>query len=55
MQIQHGIVVSSTYVQEKSDAGKGALVGGAASTVGEQTATLQLKLAFSSFQTSMNF
>ena len=29
MQIQHGIVVSSTYVQEKSDAGKGALVGGA--------------------------
>ena len=29
MQIQHGIVVSSSYVQEKSDAGKTALVGGA--------------------------
>ena len=29
MQIQHGFVVSSTYVQEKSDAGKAALVGGA--------------------------
>ena len=29
MQIQHGVVVSSTYVQEKSDAGKSALVGGA--------------------------
>ena len=29
MQIQYGIVVSSSYVQEKSDAGKAALVGGA--------------------------
>ena len=29
MQIQHGIVVSSSYVQERSDAGKAALVGGA--------------------------
>jgi len=29
MQIQYGIVVASKYVQEKSDAGKGALVGGA--------------------------
>lgn len=29
MQIQHGIVVSSTYVQEKSTAGRSALVGGA--------------------------
>jgi hypothetical protein len=29
MQIQHGIVVSSTYVQEKSDVGKGTLLGGA--------------------------
>lgn len=29
MQIQHGIVVSSSYVQEKSDAGRAALVGGA--------------------------
>ena len=29
MQIQYGVVVSSTYVQEKSDAGKAALVGGA--------------------------
>ena len=29
MSIQYGVVVGSTYVQEKSDAGKGALVGGA--------------------------
>ena len=29
MQIQYGIVVSSSYVQEQSDAGKAALVGGA--------------------------
>ena len=29
MQIQYGIVVGSTYVQERSDAGKAALVGGA--------------------------
>ena len=29
MQIQYGVVVGSSYVQEKSDAGKGALVGGA--------------------------
>lgn len=29
MQIQYGIVVSSTYVQEQSDAGKAALLGGA--------------------------
>jgi hypothetical protein len=29
MQVQHGIVVSSSYVQEQSDAGKAALVGGA--------------------------
>jgi len=29
IQIQHGVVVSSSYVQEKSDAGKTALVGGA--------------------------
>jgi hypothetical protein len=29
VQIQYGIVVASSYVQEKSDAGKGALVGGA--------------------------
>jgi hypothetical protein len=29
MQIQYGVVVASTYVQEKSDAGKAALVGGA--------------------------
>jgi hypothetical protein len=29
IQIQHGIVVSSSYVQERSDAGKAALVGGA--------------------------
>jgi len=29
MQIQYGIVVASTYVQEQSDAGKAALVGGA--------------------------
>jgi hypothetical protein len=29
MQIQYGVVVSSSYVQEKSDAGKAALVGGA--------------------------
>lgn len=28
MQIQHGRVVSSSYVQEKSDAGKAALLGG---------------------------
>lgn len=29
MQIQYGVVVGSSYVQEKSDAGKSALVGGA--------------------------
>jgi hypothetical protein len=29
MQVQHGIVISSSYVQERSDAGKAALVGGA--------------------------
>ncbi len=29
MQIQYGIVVASSYVQEQSDAGKAALVGGA--------------------------
>jgi len=29
MQIQYGVVVDSTYVQEQSDAGKAALVGGA--------------------------
>ena len=29
IQIQYGIVVASKYVQEKSNAGKGALVGGA--------------------------
>ena len=29
MSIQYGVVVGSTYVQEKSEAGKGALVGGA--------------------------
>lgn len=29
IQIQYGVVVASSYVQEKSDAGKGALVGGA--------------------------
>ncbi len=29
MQIQYGIVVASKYVQEQSNAGKGALVGGA--------------------------
>ena len=29
IQIQHGIVVGSSYVQEQSDAGKAALVGGA--------------------------
>ena len=29
MQIQYGIVVASKYVEEKSNAGKGALVGGA--------------------------
>lgn len=29
MQIQYGVVVGSSYVQEKSEAGKGALVGGA--------------------------
>lgn len=29
MQIQYGVVVASSYVQEKSDAGKAALVGGA--------------------------
>jgi outer membrane lipoprotein SlyB len=29
MQIQYGVVVGSKYVQEKSNAGKGALVGGA--------------------------
>ena len=29
MQIQYGVVVASKYVQEKSNAGKGALVGGA--------------------------
>lgn len=29
MQIQYGIVVASKYVQEKSNTGKGALVGGA--------------------------
>jgi len=29
MQIQYGIVVASKYVQEKSNAGKGALAGGA--------------------------
>ena len=29
IQIQYGVVVASKYVQEKSDAGKGALVGGA--------------------------
>jgi hypothetical protein len=29
IQIQYGVVVSSQYVQEKSNAGKGALVGGA--------------------------
>lgn len=29
IQIQYGVVVGSTYVQEKSEAGKGALVGGA--------------------------
>ena len=28
MQIQYGVVVASKYVQEKSNAGKGALVGG---------------------------
>ena len=35
MQIQYGIVVSSSYVQEQSDAGKAALVGG---TVGYYSA-----------------
>ena len=29
MQIQYGVVVGSNYVQEKSEAGRGALVGGA--------------------------
>lgn len=29
IQIQYGVVVASKYVQEKSNAGKGALVGGA--------------------------
>lgn len=29
MQIQYGVVVASKYVQEKSNSGKGALVGGA--------------------------
>jgi len=29
MQIQYGVVIESTYVQEQSDAGKAALVGGA--------------------------
>lgn len=29
MQIQYGVVVGSSYVQEKSEAGRGALVGGA--------------------------
>jgi len=29
IQIQYGIVVASTYVQEQSDAGKAALIGGA--------------------------
>ena len=29
MSIQYGVVVGSSYVQEKSEAGKGALVGGA--------------------------
>lgn len=29
MQIQYGVVVASSYVQEKSDAGKSAVVGGA--------------------------
>ena len=29
MQIQYGVVVASKYVQEKSNAGRGALVGGA--------------------------
>lgn len=29
MQIQYGVVVASKYVQEKSNAGKGALLGGA--------------------------
>lgn len=29
IQIQYGVVVGSSYVQEKSNAGKGALVGGA--------------------------
>lgn len=29
MQIQYGVVVASKYVEEKSNAGKGALVGGA--------------------------
>ena len=29
MQIQYGVVVASSYVQEKSDAGKAALLGGA--------------------------
>jgi hypothetical protein len=45
MQIQHGIVVSSTYIQEKSDAGKGALVGGAASTVGETSSNAATKIS----------
>jgi len=29
IQIQYGVVVASSYVQEKSNAGKGALIGGA--------------------------
>jgi hypothetical protein len=29
IQIQYGVVVASSYIQEKSNAGKGALVGGA--------------------------
>jgi hypothetical protein len=34
IQIQYGVVVASSYVQEKSDAGKAALLGGA--VVGRQ-------------------
>ena len=49
IQIQYGVVVASKYVQEKSNAGKGALVGGSIGQVPElsRDITSELKKAVS--------
>lgn len=45
MQIQHGRVVSSSYVQEKSDAGKAALIGGTVGYYSARNRSSSTKLA----------